>query len=161
MDLSHSRIAIIQTSPPAETRPAPFAPIADNTVLCCFFSSDTDRDAFLRILRDAAGQGARLADTHAHTHEEATAECAALFGSGDEVEAVTAAVAWRAQALNLGYHTYRFKQGYGPYRSACMIAFKELTPAIARENRDAALAVLGRRRDRLADQFGLTGGGTL
>lgn len=159
MDLTPSRIAIIQTSPPAESRSAPFAPIADATVLCCFFGSDPDREAFLRTLRDAAGHAARLADAPAHTRDEAAAECAALFGSGDEIEAVTAAVAWRAQALNLGYHTYRFKHGFGPYRSACMISFGELTPEAAHVNRDTALAVLGRRRDRLADQFGLTGGG--
>lgn len=154
-------ILIVVTSPTGVENPHAFSPFEvddpEDLVFCCFFKELDQRTEFLKRLRTIAGTPLPP-DTDLETmHDQLAQEHARLLAEGASGEAFFTTIRWWTGVMRRGYHTYSLRVGFAPFRTSCIIAFRELDTAFLRMNLARGLQFLEREKQRVLDAFGLGG----
>src|SRR5262245_12313948 len=123
-------VLIVITSPAEVEDPGDFTPFdaeqPDDLVFCCFFKELEQRAEFLKRLRDIAARPPAPDEDPAELNAALRREYERLHAEGESGEAFFAAVHWWIGAMRRGYHSYSLKLGFAPYRTSCIVSFREL-----------------------------------
>jgi hypothetical protein len=129
----------------------------DDLVFCCFFRSREERTDFLKRLRS-------YATIPCPTEPDAEAQISQLLSryeklrkDDESIEAFFTAAEWWVGTMRRGYHSYSLRVGVGPYRTSCVISFRELTADQIRGNLSLAVHSIEVEKDRVMNALGIGG----
>jgi hypothetical protein len=152
-------IRILLTNPIDAENPNSVSPFdiarPERLVFFCFFKQGEQRTDFLARLRHIAATAPSPDADRAALHETLSAQYARLQQQGESLEAFYVAIEWWAGAMRRGYHAYSLKIGFAPYRTSCVVAFRELETESLKRNVERALRCLEEEKGRMLDFFGL------
>lgn len=154
-------VLIVITSPTGVADPRTFSPFdaphPDELVFCCFFRTLEQRADFLKRTREIAATSLVPEEERAARNESLAEEYVRLHHEGKSGDAFLAAIRWWTGVMRRGYHAYSLKIGFAPYRTSCIVAFREMDTDALRHNLARALQFLEREKTRVLDFFGLGG----
>jgi len=152
---------IVITSPAGVDDPRDFSPFdaerPEDLVFCCFFKTLEQRAEFLNRTRATATSSFIPEGERAAQNDALPEAYARLYREGEAGEAFLTTIRWWTGVMRRGYHAYSLKIGFAPYRTSCVISFRELDTNTIRHNLARALQFLEREKSRILDFFGLGG----
>lgn len=158
---SSMNVSVVITNPARSDdadEQSPFSAVdPDDLVFAVFFREEEQRSAFLTQIKTVAGT---LVDAGSDPDSAAMSladEYRVLHAEGNGCEAMECVIKWRAGLMHQGFHVYRLKVGYPPYRTSCIISFRELDTPSIRRNLDCALHHLELEKSRMLGFFGMDG----
>ena len=129
----------------------------DDLVFCCFFRSREERGDFLKRLRSYATIPCPTEPDVEAQIEQLLTRYRNLEKSGNSTEAFFTAAEWWVGTMRRGYHSYSLRVGVGPYRTSCVISFRELTAEQIRGNLSLAVNSIEVEKDRVMNALGIGG----
>jgi hypothetical protein len=152
-------VLLVITSPFGVEDPRGFSPFdaehPDELVFCCFFKELEQRTGFLDRLRAIAAAPLDADADRAALNDSMAEQYTRLYREGQAGEAFFVAVRWWYSVMRRAYHVYRLKIGFAPYRTSCLVAFRELDPDDLQVNLARALQFMEREKSRVLGFFGL------
>jgi hypothetical protein len=129
----------------------------DDLVFCCFFRSREERTDFLKRLRSYATIPCPTENDVEAQIEQLITRYRNLEKDSNSVEAFFTAGEWWIGTMRRGYHSYTLKVGVGPYRTSCIISFRELSADQIRRNLSRAVHSVEVEKDRVMNALGIGG----